>query len=336
MPNNGTITINNVEYTRLTTADGNISKIQDANGNVIWEDCIDYANEWFTIRRWTNEYDISVKIQKEASDSGTVRTWEYETSFDGSTWVSRTITSGNTTYIPLYDNNVQHEFIYIRSRYAPTDTDIDSEVHIGCVKTSNHSQLAYFVACGKLSSLHYGTVQPPASPAYIDVASPARAFYYLFVNSSIVDAHNLIFPYQGGSNETYTGMFRQCNYLVTAPNLPATSLAEYMYSQMFYECSSLEIGPVIFATTVNSTDLPPFYQMFRNCVKLKWLECRLSGNTAADLYYATGYWLYNAGTSVTGTKKIRVYSTEPWDSATGSLPGWPKAIPDGWTKEYIQ
>ena len=60
-------------------------------------------------------------------------------------------------------------------------------------------------------------------------------------------------------------MFRGCTALVTAPSLPATTLASSCYSQMFQECTALTVAPDLPAVTiVNSC----YKQMFNGCTAL--------------------------------------------------------------------
>ena len=48
----------------------------------------------------------------------------------------------------------------------------------------------------------------------------------------------------------YSAMFRNCKSLTKAPELPATTLADYCYAYMFYGCSSLIQPPALPATTL--------------------------------------------------------------------------------------
>ena len=103
-------------------------------------------------------------------------------------------------------------------------------------------------------------------------------FRRLFYNcSGLIDAKNLIFPdtlptqccasmfnncdnllYAPAltatsiGNSCYNYMFENCTSLTTVPSnmLPATTLALYCYSYMFYNCSSLTSAPELPATTL--------------------------------------------------------------------------------------
>ena len=61
-------------------------------------------------------------------------------------------------------------------------------------------------------------------------------------------------------------MFDSCTALTAAPVLPATTLANNCYYDMFYGCSNLSSAPSILpATTLMSMC---YYQMFRGCASL--------------------------------------------------------------------
>ena len=61
-------------------------------------------------------------------------------------------------------------------------------------------------------------------------------------------------------------MFDGCTSLRTAPSvLPATTLAQYCYSNMFYNCTSLTTAPALPATTLANGC---YSSMFYGCTKL--------------------------------------------------------------------
>lgn len=92
-------------------------------------------------------------------------------------------------------------------------------------------------------------------------------FSWLFSNSDITDASNLILPYTTMKKCAYYSMFAYCRMLVSGPrDLPATTLSESCYNCMFLGCSSLVSGP----RDLPATTLGPFcYQkMFDGCSSL--------------------------------------------------------------------
>lgn len=79
----------------------------------------------------------------------------------------------------------------------------------------------------------------------------------------------------------YNSMFQGCTSLVTAPSLPATTLAESCYYYMFYGCSSLVEAPALPATTLATNC---YSGMFRGCTSLVAAPA-LPATTLADNCY---------------------------------------------------
>jgi len=67
------------------------------------------------------------------------------------------------------------------------------------------------------------------------------------------------------ANECYTNMFYGCSSLTTPPALPATTLAEGCYRSMFYGCTSLTIAPSLPATALADNC---YGYMFYGCTSL--------------------------------------------------------------------
>ncbi len=63
----------------------------------------------------------------------------------------------------------------------------------------------------------------------------------------------------------YSGMFNGCTALVSAPELPATTLMEGCYKQMFSGCTSLASAPALPATTLAASC---YDEMFSGCTSL--------------------------------------------------------------------
>lgn len=91
------------------------------------------------------------------------------------------------------------------------------------------------------------------------------AFERLFQSSSVVDASNLILPATTLAEYCYANMFNSCPSLTTAPELPATTLADHCYDSMFNSCLSLTTAPELPATAVPRYG---YYYMFANCTSL--------------------------------------------------------------------
>ena len=96
--------------------------------------------------------------------------------------------------------------------------------------------------------------------------SVGNNFKYLFNNCiKLIFVNNLIIPATTLANSCYRNMFEGCTSLTNAPELPATILANYCYDNMFRGCTSLTSAPELPATTL--TDW--CYQcMFYGCISL--------------------------------------------------------------------
>lgn len=83
------------------------------------------------------------------------------------------------------------------------------------------------------------------------------------------------------SDARFCHLFSGCAYLTTAPELPATDLADYCYCNMFYGCTSLEVAPALPATTLANYC---YNNMFARCSALTTAPT-LPAMTLADNCY---------------------------------------------------
>ena len=94
------------------------------------------------------------------------------------------------------------------------------------------------------------------------------ALYALFSGADKLENHpakEILLPATTLTNYCYTELFSGCKALTKAPELPATELKTRCYEQMFWECTSLTEAPVISATTVASYCCQ---DMFNGCTSL--------------------------------------------------------------------
>ena len=77
-------------------------------------------------------------------------------------------------------------------------------------------------------------------------------------------------------------MFYGCTSLTKIPNLPATTLAEYCYSNMFSDCTSLVETPEGWYLPAQTTASNSCSRMFANCYKLRKMAVAYSGTITAD------------------------------------------------------
>jgi len=138
-------------------------------------------------------------------------------------------------------------------------------------------------------------------------------FYFMFYNSKVVDASNLILP-NACQNHTYSNMFNGCTSLINVPLMQQTTTAYQSNINMFDGCSSLLDGPTLLASSVN---MYSYREMFRNCTLLR------SVTVYAENLGASGFdnWLQNVSATGTFTKK----------SSMTLFPEGASGIPSGWT-----
>ena len=112
--------------------------------------------------------------------------------------------------------------------------------------------------------------------------SSTYALAGLFKNcTKLVSAKNLVLPATTLANGCYYQMFYDCTSLTTAPELPSTTLANNCYCGMFQNCKSLTTAPELPATTLA---YQCYIQMFWNCTSLTVVP-DLPANTLANGCY---------------------------------------------------
>ena len=121
-----------------------------------------------------------------------------------------------------------------------------------------------FKMSGKISAS--GNIMSLLDPTCQMMEIPSKGcFSYLFSGCvSLITAPEL--PATNLADDCYADMFRTCTNLTIAPELPATTLAKYCYSGMFKECSSLTTAPKLPATTLANSC---YNAMFYGCSNLK-------------------------------------------------------------------
>ena len=111
-------------------------------------------------------------------------------------------------------------------------------------------------------------------------------------------------------------MFFNCTSITTAPDLPATTLADRCYREMFYDCTGITTAPILPATTLANYC---YQEMFRDCTNLNSITCLATDISATD---CTLYWIRGVAESGTFTKAA---SMNDWTTT------YYDGIPSGWT-----
>lgn len=168
----------------------------------------------------------------------------------------------------------------------------------------------------------------------------AACFYGLFGGcSSLTTAPEL--PATTLADRCYYFMFANCTSLTTAPELPATTLSERCYAQMFNSCTSLTTAPELPATTLVKAC---YTLMFTSCTSLTTAPVLPATILVEQCYDQMFYHSTNLNhITMLATDISAKYCLSGWVngvSSTGtfvkhpdmdSLPTGVSGIPNGWT-----
>ena len=180
------------------------------------------------------------------------------------------------------------------------------------------------------------------------------AFFHLFQRSDYEPAttirnhptKDIVLPATTLTYNCYDGLFADCQGITRAPQLPATTLAEWCYCMMFSGTSITE-APALPATTLANAcysdmfmncislaaapELPAptlvegcYSSMFSGCSSLGYVKC-LATDISAD--YCTTGWL--SGVAATGTF-VKAAAMNGWPVGADESENV-NGIPEGWT-----
>ena len=127
---------------------------------------------------------------------------------------------------------------------------------------------------------------------YSTVDTQNARFRNLFRNCAVLTSAPEL-PATALADDCYSFMFGGCTSLTATPELPAKKLANYCYNGMFTECTSLTSAPELPATTLAEGC---YSSMFADCTKLSTVTM-LAPSVQIRLWTnCVVYWLDNAGT----------------------------------------
>ena len=163
----------------------------------------------------------------------------------------------------------------------------------------------------------------------------SNCFLGLFIDcTSLISAPDL--PATTLNHGCYSNMFRGCTSLISAPELPATTLWGFCYSRMFYGCTSLTTAPKLPATSLLAACCQ---YMFCRCTNLTTLP-ELHATTMVDSGYFGMFsgctsliinskqseetpYEYRIPTSGTGTTEVDAL-TDMFTNTGGTFTGTPR------------
>ena len=153
-------------------------------------------------------------------------------------------------------------------------------------------------------------------------------------------------------NARFCSLFETCSVLTSAPELPATKLADCCYYYMFYKCTNLTSAPVLPATTLaqecysnmftectNLTSAPElpatklavhcYYGMFSNCPKLSSVTMLAPKSEIETKNNCVLNWLDEAGNDASVTTRTLKVKNE---AAYKALENNTAYLPENWKK----
>ncbi len=111
---------------------------------------------------------------------------------------------------------------------------------------------------------------------------------------------------------TFKCLFKDCQSLVSAPELPGTAGGQYCYNKLFMGCTNLEIAPYLPATSIGTY---AYVHMFNGCSSLREIKIAYTGMFMWDSF----------------TNWVEGVSSNGVFYYNGSSPGYGvNAIPSGW------
>jgi len=187
------------------------------------------------------------------------------------------------------DINVNLEYSLNNSSWNTYTTGDEIEV-------SNASKSVYFRGSdnntfgGINSNYYYWSITDANGETNVKIAASGNI-------NTLLDYQNPPTEFSADNKYCFCDMFYNCKTLTTAPNLPATVLADYCYIQMFEGCTSLTKAPELPATTLADSC---YATMFKGCTSLTKAP-ELPATTLADSCYAS---MFNSCTSLTTAPEL--------------------------------
>ena len=131
---------------------------------------------------------------------------------------------------------------------------------------------------------------------YSTVNTQNAKFCYLFKDCAVLTSAPDL-PATTLAEECYFSMFRNCTSLTSAPKLTATELTYYCYGNMFTGCTSLEKAPDLPATTLAGYC---YFKMFEGCTSLTSAPELKATTLAEECYFS----MFRNCTSLTSAPKL--------------------------------
>lgn len=148
---------------------------------------------------------------------------------------------------------------------------------------------------------------------------------------NLTDASELIIPMKKCFSNCFKSFFDGCTGLRTAPELPATTLADQCYRNMFLNCSSLEVAPYLPAEKLATKC---YQRMFTGCSSLRLIKINIKEYSAGSFQANNeAAWVYGVAASGEIWINPAIKSSRNFENIIP--PGWAVlTLPDGEPFEY--
>ena len=174
---------------------------------------------------------------------------------------------------------------------------------------------------GAVAGARGGTRAVDDGAKYINIRPSMKTEIFGNVMSLLKGKDNLEGADAIEANNAFYGLFAGADKLVNNADrllvLPATTLTEGCYQDMFSGCKGIEKAPELPAPTLVKDC---YQEMFAGCAKLNYVKCLATDISAEG---CTKNWLTNAGTEATGEKVL--------ETLVPMTSGSDDGVPDGWT-----
>ena len=161
---------------------------------------------------------------------------------------------------------------------------------------------------------------------YINIKPSMKTEIFGNVMSLLKGKDNLESATALEAKNAFYGLFAGAEQLVNNADrllvLPATTLTEGCYQDMFNGCKGIEKAPELPAPKLEKNC---YQEMFYDCAKLNSVRCLATDIKAEN---STKDWLGKAGTEATGEKVL--------ETAVPMEPNSDDGVPDGWTEQKAE
>ena len=206
------------------------------------------------------DMDYLIPLTFEVTDAGTI-VWKKGGDSAPARTIQYSINNGSWQSITANDTAGTEINVSVGDvvQFKGNNTSYASDIANSC----SFAGTAKYYAYGNIMSLIYGD-------NFIDKTTLTETYTFprLFYGATGLKSHSthkLVLPATTLTDYCYRNIFEDCTSLTQAPILPATTLTDYCYGYMFLNCTSLTQAPSLPATTLATGC---YSNMFQGCTSL--------------------------------------------------------------------